>query len=365
MSSFSGTSCPARSQTARGMCCRTCLGSGPRDCMSEGPPLRAVYGGLAPFQKRLTSTTASPGTCVKVDLIKNWRPHSSNRFAIELNEVTGVEQGKIPPTDARWGFHISYLDFGGRLPKMVLSSTLKFFPHQVTTGPTGAGGGAGGRGGEHQAWGRAEPEGPEEADRELAGCQDVVFDWTCEDLHDLHEFLKTFLNLWRFTWACEALWLIISSSRGSRSSRSGSTGRGRRTEMKELPGLPLKIFIKQSKYIRRSTFSRRWMFNKKYWEQRERGFQGIQFEPLWWSPVSWPKDLHEDLRTSITNVIWDLTISQKASKWPCLWTESGSCDCSAWRATSQSGEWPPTNRPSSLECTTVFFLGVPMHCKNV
>ena len=74
------------------------------------------------------------------------------------------------------GFHISYLDFGGRLPKMVLSSTLKFFPHQVTTGPTGAGGGAGGRGGEHQAWGGAEPEGPEEADRELAGCQDVVFD---------------------------------------------------------------------------------------------------------------------------------------------------------------------------------------------
>ena len=112
MSSFSGTSCRARSQTARGTCCRTCLGSGPRDCMSEGLPLRAVYGGLAPFQKRLTSTTASPGTCVKVDLIKNWRPHSSNRFAIELNEVTGVEQGKIPPTDARWGFHISYLDFG-------------------------------------------------------------------------------------------------------------------------------------------------------------------------------------------------------------------------------------------------------------
>ena len=74
------------------------------------------------------------------------------------------------------GFHMCYSNFGGRLPKMVLSSTLKFFPHQVTTGPTGAGGGAGGRGGEHQAWGRAEPEGPEEADRELAGCQDVVFD---------------------------------------------------------------------------------------------------------------------------------------------------------------------------------------------
>ena len=27
----------------------------------------------------------------------------------------------------------------------------------------------------------------------------------------------------------------------------------------------------------------RWTFNNKYWDQRERGFQGIQFEPLWWS----------------------------------------------------------------------------------
>ena len=107
MSSFSGTSCPARSQTARGTCCRTCLGSGLRDSMSEGHPLHAVYGGLVLFQKRLTSTTASPGTCVKVNLIKDWRPHSSNRFAIELNEVTGVEQGKIPPTDARWGVWVA------------------------------------------------------------------------------------------------------------------------------------------------------------------------------------------------------------------------------------------------------------------
>ena len=59
---------------------------------------------------------------------------------------------------------------------MVLISTYQFFSPQTTTGPTGAGGGAGRRGGEHKAWGGTEPEGPEEADRELAGWRDVVFD---------------------------------------------------------------------------------------------------------------------------------------------------------------------------------------------
>ena len=44
---------------------------------------------------------------------------------------------------------------------------------QVTTGPTGVGGGSGGRGREHQAGGGTEPEGPEEADGELAGWEDV------------------------------------------------------------------------------------------------------------------------------------------------------------------------------------------------
>ena len=56
--------------------------------------------------------------------------------------------------------------FGRKFPKILN------FLHQITTGPTGVGGGSGGRSGEHQAGGGAEPEGQEEADRELAGWDD-------------------------------------------------------------------------------------------------------------------------------------------------------------------------------------------------
>ena len=46
-------------------------------------------------------------------------------------------------------------------------------PRQVATGPTSIGGRSSGRGREHQAGGGAEPEGPQEADWELAGWPDL------------------------------------------------------------------------------------------------------------------------------------------------------------------------------------------------
>jgi len=125
-----------------------------------------------------------------------WRPGSLpeeadlyygfSRFAIELNEVTGVEQGKLPPTDAR------------------------LRPDQ-----------------------RALEEG------RVAEAENIK--------------------------------LGVEQSQ-----------RDRRRQTENMQREPFKpVWFHREGEENGEEGVARWTFNNKYWEQRERGFQGIQFEPLW------------------------------------------------------------------------------------
>ena len=58
-----------------------------------------VFGDLAVFRRTRSSTTDSPGHLAIFDRLTSYT--CNQRFALELNEVTGVELGRLPPTDAR------------------------------------------------------------------------------------------------------------------------------------------------------------------------------------------------------------------------------------------------------------------------
>ena len=97
------------------------------------------------------------------------------------------------------------------------------------------------------------------------------------------------------------------------------------------------------------------MFNNKYWEQRERGFQGIQFEPLWWSG--------SEPRTYITNVIKSrdyITKSFQVAIMPVY------CEWILWLYSLES-DLPKLTFPSGvhncilLGCNTLHYLGVPIY----
>lgn len=185
-------SCPASGLSARIQFVKASYWSSKRHELSgtitdsQGNVLQNLFG---KWSEGLYVGRAPSARCI-------WRPGSLpeeadlyygfSRFAIELNEVTGVEQGKIPPTDAR------------------------LRPDQ-----------------------RALEEG------RVAEAENIK--------------------------------LGVEQSQ-----------RDRRRQTENLQREPFKpVWFHREGEENGEEGVARWMFNNKYWEQRERGFQGIQFEPLW------------------------------------------------------------------------------------